>query len=103
MTDAIKAVAYGLPGRAERTKRTLAPRAASSMSNAVKLVGSRKRNPPATREGRKGIVIYLEPEVVDAIKRLAVALDNATLQVLGEHAFKLLFRKYREPWPGMQG
>jgi hypothetical protein len=96
MTDAIRAVADDLP-RAAKGKPARRP--ASSLTQAMKTVASRKRNPPATRTGRKGIVIYVDQEVAVAIHRLASAFNNATVQALGEQAFKLLFAKYREPWP----
>ena len=37
----------------------------------MKKVASHKRNPPTTRAGRKGIVIYFEQDVAAAIRRLA--------------------------------
>ena len=64
----------------------------------MKKVASHKRNPPATRTGRKGIVIYFEQHVATAIRHLASEYD-ATNQALGEMAFKLLFEKFGEPWP----
>jgi len=64
----------------------------------VKKVGSHKRNPPTTRTGRKGIVIYFDKDVAAAIRRLAADYE-ATNQALGEMAFKYLFEKFGEPWP----
>lgn len=96
MTDAIKAIANGLP-QAPRNRPVRGT--ASSLTQAVKTVATHKRKPPATRAGRKGIVIYVDQEVAAAIHRLAAAFGNTTVQELGEHAFKLLFAKYREPWP----
>ena len=61
-------------------------------------VASHRRNPPATRTGRKGIVIYFEQDVAAAIRRLAADYD-ATVQALGETAFKYLFEKLGEPSP----
>jgi hypothetical protein len=49
--------------------------------------------------GRKGIVIYVEPEMGAAIRRLAGDL-NTSVQKLGEMAFDLLFEKFEEPRPG---
>ena len=95
MTDAIKAVADGLP---RRGRGKPARRAESSLTQALKNVASRKRNPPTTRTGRKGIVIYLEQDVAAAIKRLAADYDT-TVQALGETAFKYLFEKLGEPSP----
>jgi len=95
MTDAIKAVANGL----QPTARGRSAGRTTSLTQAVKARAKRERNPPATRAGRKGIVIYVDQEVAAAIHRLAAAFENGTVQALGEHAFKLLFQKYREPWP----
>jgi hypothetical protein len=68
------------------------------MTQSVKKVASHKRNPPATRTGRKGIVLYFDQHVAAAIRRLASEYD-ATNQELGEMAFKFLFEKFGEAWP----
>jgi hypothetical protein len=96
MTDAIKAVATGHA----RARSVAAPvRAKPSLTDAMKDVASRGRKPPATRAGRKGIVIYVEPDVADAIRRLAAEF-NTTVQALGTTAFELLLDKFGEPRPG---
>lgn len=100
MTDAIKAVAGGPPPRVRpqsppRRARRPAP---ASMTQAVQKVAKHKRNPATTRAGRKGIVIYVEQDVATGIHRLAADYD-ATVQALGEMAFKYLFEKFGEPWP----
>jgi hypothetical protein len=98
MTDAIKAVADGFP----RGRRGLPPRHAEpSLTQAMKNVARRKRNPPTTRTGRKGIVIYVEQDVAAAIRRLAADYDT-TVQALGETAFKYLFEKLGEPSPASE-
>lgn len=95
MTDAIKAIADGLPrGRSSKPTR----RAEPSLTQAMKNVASHRRNPPTTRAGRKGIVIYVEQDVAVAIRRLA-ADYGTTVQALGETAFKYLFEKLGEPSP----
>jgi hypothetical protein len=95
MTDAVKACAGRLPRAA---KKPSAPRPEASLSQSVKKVASHKRNPPATRSGRKGIVIYFDQRVAAAIRRLASDCDT-TNQELGEMAFKFLFEKFGESWP----
>jgi hypothetical protein len=65
----------------------------------MKDVASRTRKPPATRAGRKGIVIYVDQEVAAAIRRLASDM-NTTVQALGTTAFDLLLEKFGEPRPG---
>jgi hypothetical protein len=95
MTDAIKAVADGFP----RGRRGLLPRRSEpSLTQAMKNVARRKRNPPTTRTGRRGIVIYVDQDVASAIRRLAADYDT-TVQALGETAFKYLFEKLGEPSP----
>ncbi len=95
LTDAIKASAGRLPRGASKPPRQ---RPEPSLTQSVKKVASHKRNPPATRTGRKGIVIYFDQHVAAAIRRLASDCD-ATNQDLGEMAFKFLFEKFGEPWP----
>jgi hypothetical protein len=96
MTDQIKAAAGRLPrGRRSPKER---PSAEPSLTQAMKKVASRRRNPPTTRAGRKGILIYLDQKVAAAIRRLASEYDT-TNQDLGEMAFKFLFEKFGEPWP----
>ena len=95
MTDAIKVSAGRHPVSAGKPRR---PRPEASLTQSVKQVASHKRNPPATRTGRKGIVIYFEHHVASAIRHLASEYD-ATNQALGEMAFKLLFEKFGESWP----
>jgi hypothetical protein len=95
MTDQIKAAAGRLPrvGAGKSLRH-----AEASLTQALKNVASHRRNPPTTRAGRKGIVIYVEQEVASAIRRLAVDYDT-TVQALGEMAFKYLFEKLGEPSP----
>ena len=95
LTDAVKASAGRLPPGASKPRRQ---RLEPSLSQSVKNTAIHKRNPPATRAGRKGIVIYFEPRKAEAIGHLA-ADYGATKQKLGEMAFKFLFEKFGEPWP----
>ena len=95
LTDAIKVAA----GRPPRNAKDISPRRLElSLTQSVKSVANRKRNPPTTRAGRKGILIYFDQHVAAAIRRLASEC-NATNQELGEMAFKYLFEKLGEPWP----
>jgi hypothetical protein len=96
MTDAIKAVATGHV-RVRPDAGSVPPE--PSLTQVVKDVASRQRKPPATREGRKGIVIYVDQEVAAAIRRLASEL-NTTVQNLGTTAFDLLLEKFGEPRAG---
>ena len=94
MTDAIKAAA----GRLPRGARPPRQRPDASLTQSVKKVASHRRNPPTTRTGRKGIVIYFDQHVAAAIRRLASDCDS-TNQELGEMAFNFLFEKFGERWP----
>ena len=95
MTDAVKASA-GRP--TPKLDRRPQQRSGQSMTQSVKTVATRERKPPATRSGRKGIVVYFDQRVAAAIRRLASEYD-ATNQELGEMAFKFLFEKFGEAWP----
>jgi len=95
MTDAVKASA-GRP--TPKLDRRPQQRSGQSMTQSVKNVATRERKPPATRSGRKGIVVYFDQRVAAAIRRLASEYD-ATNQELGEMAFKFLFEKFGEAWP----
>lgn len=97
LTDAVKASAGRLPPK-RRAKAPRRPSPAPSLTQVLKTVGH-KRNPPASRAGRKGILLHFEQHVAAAIRRLAIEYD-ATNQELGEWAFKVLFEKFGEPWPG---
>jgi hypothetical protein len=99
MTNAIKASA-GRGALAEQSAQTAPPIAQRvSLSMSVKQAGEHKRKPPSTRVGRKGLLIYMDAAVSGAFRRLVREYD-ATNQVMGERALKLLFEKLGEPWPG---
>ena len=103
LTDAIKASVGRLPRQRAGKSPMAAPpaprrRREASLTQAMKDVATRRRNPPTTRTGRKGIVIYFDQPVAAAIRRLGSDY-SATNQDLGEMAFKYLFEKFGEPWP----
>jgi hypothetical protein len=76
LIDAIKAAAGRLPRDAkDNSPHRLEP----SLPQSVKSAANRKRNPPTTRAGRKGILIYFDQHVAAAIRRLASDC-NATNQ-----------------------
>ncbi|MBL8564496.1 MAG: hypothetical protein JNM89_02125 [Hyphomicrobiaceae bacterium] len=57
-----------------------------------------KPKKPKTREGKKGLVLYIEPEGVLALRRLA--LDNdSDVQRMGRRALELLFAEYGRAFP----
>ena len=96
LTDVVKAAA-GRPTSRNRPQPRSSS-AISSLSESIKAVASKTRNPPRTRQGRSGILIYVDEPVREAFRRLADEYD-ATNQVLGEWALKLLFEKLDEAWP----
>ena len=49
----------------------------------------RPYSPPVTRQGTKGVVIHITPEMSRALRRLAIDEDT-TLQALGVKAFAAL-------------
>ena len=54
-----------------------------------KTAAERRYSPPATRQGTKGVLIHVTPEMSKALRRLAIDEDT-TLQALGVRAFELL-------------
>ena len=54
-----------------------------------KTAARRRYSPPATRQGTKGVLIHVTPEMSKALRRLAIDEDT-TLQALGVRAFELL-------------
>lgn len=55
---------------------------------------------PATRRNKKGLVLYVDPEVSLALRRLALDTGE-TVQSLGLRALALLFERHgiaMEPW-----
>ena len=58
-----------------------------------------KKTKPGTRVGKKGLVLYVHPEVPLALRKLA--LDNNTdVQQMGRRALELLFAEYGKSLPG---
>ena len=47
---------------------------------------------PASRRNKRGVVIYVEPEMAKALKRLAIDRDT-TLQALGLQALEALLQE----------
>lgn len=69
-----------------------------SLADAVHSVAGEPREAgrSPTRAGKKGILIYVEPEMARSLKRLAVDEDT-TLQALGLEAFDALIAHRQEP------
>jgi hypothetical protein len=60
--------------------------------------GSTAKSKPTTRAGRKGFVLYVKPEVLLALRRLAFDL-GLDPQKLGHQALTLLFREHNISLP----
>jgi hypothetical protein len=64
--------------------------------------GRKPANPkpkPKTREGKKGLVLYVPPEVTLALRKLALE-NGSDVQRMGWRALELLFAAYGRPLPG---
>ena len=54
---------------------------------------------PSTRVGKKGLVLYVKPEITLALRKLALD-NNSNVQRMGHRALELLFAEYGKPLPG---
>lgn len=54
---------------------------------------------PATRQGKKGLVLYVDPEVTLALRLLALE-HKSDVQKMGRQALELLFAEYGKALPG---
>lgn len=77
-----------------KTQRSLADAVHSVAGEPREAVRSAGRAPG--RAGKKGILIYVEPEMARSLKRLAVDEDT-TLQALGLEAFDALIAHRQGP------
>ena len=57
-----------------------------------------KKPKPRTRAGKKGLVLYIQPEVSLALRRLALD-HNSDVQQMGRRALELLFAEYGRSLP----
>ena len=57
------------------------------------------KSKPKTRAGKKGLVLYVLPEVTVALRKLAVENDS-DVQSMGRRALELLFAEFKTPLPG---
>lgn len=60
--------------------------------------GRAKKPKPKTRAGKKGIVLYVQPEISLALRRLALD-HNSDVQQMGRRALELLFAEYGRSLP----
>lgn len=61
-----------------------------------------RRGTPKSRIGKKGLVIYVLPEVTLALRKLALDA-NSDVQRLGHRALELLFAEHGRRLPGAAG
>ena len=60
--------------------------------------GKAKKPKPKTRDGKKGLVLYVPPEVTLALRKLALQNDS-DVQRMGWRALELLFAEYKAHLP----
>lgn len=96
------------PARPPRAKAPGGLAAASAAMGEVALsevhnVSAAKSKPqsakPKSREGKKGLVLYVPPEVTLALRKLALE-HNSDVQRMGWQALELLFAEYGAALPG---
>lgn len=64
----------------------------------VRPAAKAKTAKPKTRDGKKGIVLYVHPDVPLALRKLAIA-HGSDVQQMGWRALELLFAEYKTPLP----
>ena len=62
---------------------------------------SKAAKKPKTRAGKKGLVLYVLPEVTVALRKLALE-NGSDVQSMGWRALELLFAEYKTALPGAQ-
>ena len=70
-----------------------------SATRGEKVADTAKKPKASTRVGKKGLVLYVDPEVTKALRRLA-ALNNTDQQTLGLRGLELLFQEHGLRLPG---
>lgn len=73
-----------------------------SDARAATPAGDGRKPKASTRVGKKGLVLYVDPDVTVALRRLA-ALNNTDQQTLGLRALELLFQEHGMRLPGVGG
>jgi hypothetical protein len=78
-------------------------KATAAMVDAHAQIASVRRKPkPKTRRDKKGLVLYVEPAVTVALRRLSLD-TGASVQALGMMALNLLFRQHGQPTFAVDG
>jgi hypothetical protein len=60
----------------------------------IPVMMSKPKMRPPSREGKRVLSVYLEPEAWKQLRMLSLNIETST-QALGEEAINLLFEKYR--------
>lgn len=103
--------AAATPAKPAAAKPTAAPgsrggrltKATAAMVDAHAQIASVRPKPkPRTRRDKKGLVLYVEPAVTVALRRLSLD-TGASVQALGMMALNLLFRQHGEPTFAVDG
>lgn len=72
------------------------PAASAEVKEKATAARPAKSNQPPSRQGKKALTAYFEPEVLKQLKLLAAAEDK-TIQALLAEAINELFKKYGRP------
>lgn len=87
--------AAAVPVAPPRQRRRAEPPATPQLAT---LTATPKRQRASTRVGKKGLVLYVAPEVTVALRRLALD-QNSDVQQMGLKALQLLFTHYGATLP----
>lgn len=87
-----RAAAAASPGRLTKV-------AAKVNTQVTHIASARPKPKPKTRRNKKGLVLYVDPAVTVALRRLSLD-TGVSVQTLGMAALNLLFRQHgRPPFP----
>jgi hypothetical protein len=85
------------PASAPASRGGRLTKATAAMVDAHAQIASVRPKPkPSTRRDKKGLVLYVEPAVTVALRRLSLD-TGASVQALGMMALNLLFRQHGQP------
>jgi hypothetical protein len=110
-TAAKRRSAAAAPAKPAAAKPAAAPasrggrltKATAAMVDAHAQIAAVRRKPkPKTRRNKKGLVLYVEPAVTVALRRLSLD-TGASVQALGMMALNLLFSEHGQPTFAVDG
>ena len=90
-------------GRGRRLASASAAMAEAAQAEALEAAAANSGKPGqpkvSTREGKRGLVLYVAPEMLKDIRKLAIENDM-DVQGIGRRAIELLYEAYNRPMPG---